>query len=82
MDENLEFEDTVSVLIPPKPQTTNVLLFQLILLESECIPKDYTVGWGVFPILNSEFENNEGKFKVPLIFGCVDPSLDRFELLE
>lgn len=52
VDENLDFEDTISVLIPPKPQTTNVLLFQLILLESENIPKDYTVGWGVFPLLN------------------------------
>lgn len=78
IDENLDFEDTVTVLIPSKPQTTNVLLFQLILLESESIPKDYTVGWGVFPILNSDFNINEGKYKVPLMFGNVDPNLDRF----
>jgi len=37
MDENLDIDDTVSVLIPPSPQTTNVLLFQLVLLESETI---------------------------------------------
>jgi hypothetical protein len=82
VDENLEFEDTVTVLIPAKPQTTNVLLFQLILLESESIPKDYTVGWGVYPILNQDFTINEGRFKVPLLFGNVDPNLDRFELIE
>lgn len=27
VDENLDFNDNVSVLIPPKPATTNVLLF-------------------------------------------------------
>ena len=78
VDENLEFNDTISVLAPSKPQTTNVLLFQLILLESELHMKDYTVGWGVFPMVNSNFEMNEGKFKVPLIFGNVDPTMDRF----
>jgi hypothetical protein len=52
------------------------------LLESENIPKDYTVGWGVFPLLNSDFNLNEGKFKVPLLFGNLNPNLDRFELIE
>lgn len=82
IDENLDFEDTISVLIPPKIQTTNCLLFQLILLESETIPKDYTVGWGVFPLVNSDFDLNEGKFKVPLLFGNLDPNMDRYELIE
>lgn len=82
MDENLDFDDTISVLVPPQCQTTNVLLFQLILLESEVVPKDYTVGWGVFPIVNSQFNVNEGKFKCPMLFGNVDPNLDRFELIE
>jgi hypothetical protein len=27
IDENLDFDDTISVLIPPKIQTTNCLLF-------------------------------------------------------
>ena len=37
-DDNLEIDDTVSVLIPPVPESTNILLFQLVLLESENIP--------------------------------------------
>jgi len=53
-----------------------------VLLESDNIKKDYTVGWGVFPVLNCDFNINEGKFKVPLLFGNVNPSLDRFELIE
>jgi len=79
---NDDIEDTVSVLIPVAPESTNVLLFQLVLLESETIPKDYTVGWGVFPMLNSDFGLNEGKFKVPLLFGEVDPDIDKFMKIE
>jgi hypothetical protein len=81
-DDNLDIEDTVSVLIPVAPESTNVLLFQLVLLESETIPKDYTVGWGVFPMLYSDFGLNEGKFKVPLLFGEVDPDIDKFMKIE
>ena len=81
-DDNLDIDDTVSILIPNEPETTNILMFQLILLESECVPKDYTVGWGVFPLLNSDFKLNEGKYKVPLLFGEVDPDLDRFVMIE
>lgn len=82
VDENLEFEDNVSVLIPPRPQTTNCLLFQLVLLESDTVRKDYTVGWGVFPLVNADFKVNEGKFKVPLLFGNVNPALDKYHMIE
>jgi len=27
------------------------------------------MGWGVFPLINSEMRVNEGKFKTPMIFG-------------
>lgn len=27
------------------------------------------MGWGVFPLIDSEMEINEGKFKLPLVFG-------------
>jgi len=54
-DDELAIRDTVNVLVPPKPESSNVLQFELVLLESPTIPKDYVVGWGVFPLLNSEF---------------------------
>ncbi len=40
------------------------------------------MGWGVFPLVNSDFDLNEGKFKVPLLFGNLDPNMDRYELIE
>ena len=54
----------------------------MVLLESDNVPKDYVVGWGVFPLVNSDFAVNEGKFKVPLLFGNVNPNMDKFEKIE
>lgn len=81
-DDDVDFDENISVLIPAAPESTNVLLFQLVLLQSETIDRDYVVGWGVFPLLNSDFQLNEGKFKVPLLFGNVNPSIDKFKRLE
>ena len=71
-DEDLEFNESVYMLLPPQRRLkpSNIYLFQLVLLSSETSIDDVVVGWGVFPLLNSEFEINEGKFKVgsPLAF--------------
>jgi hypothetical protein len=34
-DENCDFDEMISVMIPANPETTNILLFQLVLLESD-----------------------------------------------
>ena len=81
-DNDLLFEDHINILIPPVLQPSNVLIFELILLQSDTVPKDYVVGWGVFPLVNSEFELNHGFFKVPLLFGGVNPAFDKFCRLE
>jgi len=81
-DDNLDIDDVVSVMISPDPESTNCLQFQLVLLESDIVPKDYVVGWGVFPLLNSDFQLNEGKFKVPLLFGGVKTHFDKFKRIE
>lgn len=75
-DESCDFDEMVSVMIPANPDSTNILLFQLVLLESDQVDQDYVVGWGAFPLLNSDFALNEGKYKIPLMFGNVDPTVD------
>lgn len=82
LDENLDIEDVIPVMIPAKLETTNCLQFKLVLLQSDIVPRDYVVGWGIFPLLNSDFGLNEGKFKVPLMFGNVDPRMDKFDKIE
>ena len=81
-DDNLDIEDVISVMISPDLESTNCLQFQLVLLESDIVPRDYVVGWGVFPLLNSDFQLNEGKFKVPLLFGGVKTQFDKFSKIE
>lgn len=54
-DNDLVFDDYINILIPPVIEPSNVLLFELILLQSDTVPKDYVVGWGVFPLVDSEF---------------------------
>ena len=81
-DNEVEFEDQLSMLVPAQIEPSNVLLFELILLQSDQIPKDYVVGWGVFPLLDSEFQLNQGNFKVPLLFGGVNVSFDKFGKIE
>ena len=54
-DDELEINDTINLLVPSRPESSNILQFELILLESATIPRDYCVGWGVFPLVNSEF---------------------------
>lgn len=81
-DYELELDDVINVLIPAKPESSNILLFELVLLESATVSKDYVVGWGVFPIVNSEFAVNEGKFKCPILFGNVNVQFDKFLRIE
>lgn len=82
LDDNLEIDDIIPVLIPPELETTNALQFKLVLLASDIVPRDYVVGWGIFPLINADFRLNEGKFKVPLLFGNVDPRIDKFDKIE
>ena len=68
----MHIDDHINLLVPPVIEPSNVLLFELIMLQSDTVPKDYVVGWGVFPLVNSEFELNTGPFKVPLLFGAMN----------
>ena len=61
---------------------SNVILFELVYLSNKDGSDDITMGWGAFPIVNGDFQINEGKFKVPLIYGSVDYKVDAFQAIE
>lgn len=81
-DNDLVINDDISMLVSPQPEPSNILMFELVLLASDVVPKDYVVGWGVFPLMDSEFKINEGKFKLPLLFGNVNVKFDKFGKIE
>ena len=63
-------------------QPSNVILFELVYLSGKDTSQDQVVGWGALPIVNGEFQLSTGKFKVPLLYGNVDFSSNKFKDLE
>eukprot|EP00347_Sterkiella_histriomuscorum_P020652 403336985 len=70
--------------VPPNMylQPSNVLIFELIWLSSQTQREDFVVAWGAFPLVNGDFEINEGKFKLPLLNGGIDFSSNKFKDIE
>ena len=68
------------------PQNTlapsNVIIFEIVFLSSKNTNKDVVKGWGAFPIVNGEFEVNSGKFKVPILYGDIEWSFNKFKDIE
>eukprot|EP00762_Andalucia_godoyi_P001292 ANDGO_04863.mRNA.1 hypothetical protein SPRG_02190 len=84
-DVNMQFHESVFLVTPSdadiQPQT--VLVFELFLLRSgRRRPKDRVVAWGAFPAINGRFHVIEGRFKLPMILGEYDPSIQQFARLE
>lgn len=63
---NLRFEKTIHLVAPSQREISPsmVYLFELFLLRSKEYTHDQVLGWGLFPLSNSEFELNLGRFKV------------------
>ena len=71
-------------LVPPNLylEPSNVIIFELIWVSSQTSSKDYIMGWGAFPLVNGDFEINQGKFKLPILNGQVDYSSNKFKDIE
>lgn len=71
-------------IVPPDIylEPSNVVLFELIWLSSQTTSTDYVMAWGAFPLVNGDFEINQGRFKLPLLNGVVDLSANKFKDIE
>ena len=65
-----------------RARPSNIIEFKLIKLSSETSLDDEIVGWGVFPILNSELSFNEGRFKIPIMQGNVDEDITLYRQIQ
>lgn len=77
-------DQSVEMLCPAPEvlQTHAVLLFEVWQLKvGKYDPVDKVVGWGVWPLVNKDFIVVEGKFKVPLMKGEVNPILDTYHAI-
>jgi len=55
-----------------------VYTFELFLKKNVQTDAHRVIAYGTFPVCNSAFDIAEGKFKVPLIRGEIDLSMDKF----
>ncbi|XP_075444661.1 uncharacterized protein LOC142488174 [Ascaphus truei] len=71
-------------LLPTKKKIKSgmTLLIELYLLHGKDTYIDRVVGWGVFPLCDSNFNILEGKFKCPFLRGHYDLRIDRFNKIE
>jgi len=78
-EEELEFSDKIYFLIPPNMtiEPSYIVMFELILLDEKVSStSDRVIAWGAYPLMH------RGKFKVPLILGKYDRSVDKFKDIE
>ena len=59
-------EESLMFVAPSRSEVkpSMAFLFELFLLKSPEYKHDQVLGWGVFPLIDSEFELIKGKFKV------------------
>jgi hypothetical protein len=80
-DEEFFVDENLFLLYPPmnRARPSNCIQFRVIKLSNETSLDDKVVGWGVFPILNSELAFNEGRFKIPMMQGNVDEGITLYQ---
>ncbi|KAL8453612.1 hypothetical protein Emed_000747 [Eimeria media] len=78
------FDETVYFNCPSESdlRPSMCLVFQLYLLRGAVSPIDKVVAWGAFPLVGPEGRIVEGAFKVPLLLGEVDTSIQRYVDME
>ena len=83
-DEEFYLDENLYLLYPPmnRARPSNCIQFRLIKLSNETELDDEIVAWGVFPLLNSELAFNEGRFKIPLLFGDVDENITLYRNIQ
>jgi len=80
----LRFEEDLEIRVPAENQIkpSMALSFELFILKNRTLNYDKPVAYGYFPLINSDFELVEGRFKVPLLKGEIDRRVEKFADIE
>mmetsp|Transcript_70826 Transcript_70826/g.198437 ORF Transcript_70826/g.198437 Transcript_70826/m.198437 type:complete len:809 (-) Transcript_70826:1751-4177(-) len=80
----LRVEQSLFALCPSTSQIrpANTFVFELFRLSEPDNPKDEVVAWGVLPMCNESFGVVQGCFRIPLVRGEQDRTIDRHGELE
>ena len=80
----LRFEEVLELEVPSpdKLSSSMALGFELFLLKNRTIRFDKPVAYSYFPLINSDFQVSEGKFKTTMMKGAVDMSIEKYSDME
>ncbi|CAM9933966.1 unnamed protein product [Scytosiphon promiscuus] len=83
-DRELRLDQNVHQLCPSKSEVRpgNILLFELSRHKGGELDEDTAVGWCVLPLADSRLRIVRGSFRIPLLRGELNPSIDLHEGLE
>lgn len=80
----LRFEETLELDIPApdKLSSSMALGFELFLLKNRNVKFDKAVAYSYFPLINSDFNVSEGRFKTAMMKGAIDMSVEKYSDME
>ena len=80
----LRFEEVLELEVPSsdKLSSSMALGFELFLLKNRTLRFDKPVAYSYFPLINSDFQVSEGKFKTTMMKGAVDMSIEKYSDME
>jgi len=87
-DVEISFKQRINKVFLACPSKNDVapsmcFVFELFQIRNSGLSKtDKVVAWGAFPLADPTFDVIKGYFKVPLLRGEMDPTIDRYEELE
>ena len=80
----LRFEEILELDVPApdKLSSSMALGFELFLLKNRNVRFDKPVAYSYFPLINSDFNISEGKFKTSMMKGGIDMSIEKYSDME
>lgn len=80
----LRFEETLELDIPSYSKLTSSMCisFELYLLKNRTVKFDKPVAYSYFPLINSDFQVSEGRFKTTMLKGSMDLSIEKYSDIE
>jgi hypothetical protein len=83
-DAEIFFGDSLRLMLPAERalDPAMCLVFELVLLKGRRSARDEVVAWGALPICDASFQYVHGKLKTALLYGEIDPAIDKYSLIE
>lgn len=80
----LRFEETLELVIPneEKLSSSMAISFELFLLKNRSVKFDKQVAYSYFPLVNSDIQVSQGKFKTTMMKGAIDMTVEKYSDME